>query len=217
MGSVAKFGWPALVLGLALAFAAYFLEGYWRDLLISVSSVLLGFAIAIFIVNGFVSRDERRSAARTLLTLVQTDIVSFHNLFIESGHQEFGIPIWSSIITVMNENNKNPKALGTEDRKKVIGLIKKNQSNILTLLDNLESKLQEMVFILGWNFHPKITRDCMTSRLYISELKNLINAPQKSNEENLRLIERYFDVDADTSAVIQELARMVGHDLQATS
>ena len=210
MNKISKYAYPAIIIGIILSILAYWASGYWQGLMFSLISVVLGFGIALLVVNGFINDEERKRAAGVLLQMVLEDVAKLHNLFIQKGYDKFGIPAWNSIIDSMNTNARNPDALAPAQRIGILEILSINKQELLTYITSIDERFREISYVLGWSFHPKIVRDVMSSRMEIAKLRTLINAGSLSNEQNKEAINLYFEVDADTTAVLDSLADILG-------
>jgi len=214
MKNIRIFGYIALTIGLYLIVGAYWLTGYFQNVALAISSVALGFGIAFLVVNVFLNEEEKKKAAMVLLQLVHESIVKNHEeIFLGKGRDAFGIPEWSSIIQAMNANGRNPDALSPEQRTKVIELIRNQESEIIEVYLSIEEQFKEIGYILGWSFSPQLVRDCMLTRMEITEFRVLISIENPSDEQKMKIIEKYFDIDADSSSVLVLLASILGHDI----
>ena len=160
---------PSLAFAIGLTMLGYFLDGYFQSIALATASVSLGLSVGLVVVNGFVNEKERRLAAMVLMQMVANDVNDYNTLFISKGRERFGIPVWNEIIDVMNRNRRNPVALTPEQRAGVLEIIEGNAEEIRSVMQRIDSGFREMSYVLGWNFHPKILRDTMLSRMEISE------------------------------------------------
>ncbi|MCH7686316.1 MAG: hypothetical protein IH899_06505 [Planctomycetes bacterium] len=210
MQTMTRFAIPSLVLAVASGIGAYFCSGFCQSALLSTAEVLAGLGLALVVVNGFLNQDERKRAAVVLLRMVHEDVVEYHRLFIQKGRDKFGIPVWNGIIDSMNENQRKPEALAPEQRQQVTEMIDENSESLLVTTKSIDERFREVSYVLGWNFHPSVTRDCMQTRLEIDKFRTLLSSEDLDEEQCLKKIELYFDIDANASAVLDRLARICG-------
>ena len=208
MTLLSKLTIPAVILTIGAVIGAYYCTGFPQSLLLSTAEVLGGFALALILINGFLNQEERKKAAIVLMEMVHTDIVEYHNAFLREGRDKFGIPVWNGIIDAINENKRKPEALAPEQRTGVLEIIETNADKLSAVTKSFDERFREITYVLGWSFHPKITRDCMRTRLEIDKFRTLLDTARLDGEQELKQIELYFDIEADTSAVLNELARI---------
>ena len=215
MKRITQFTVPSLIGAIAAAIFASRSSGFTQSLLLSTAEILAGFALALFIVNGLLNQEERKKAAAVLLQMVHRDIIDYHNLFIGAGQDTFGIPVWHGIIDAMNTNRRKPEALAPEHRNQVLEIIAAHSDTISPLLKSIDERFREVTYVLGWTFDPKLTRDCMLTRLEIDQLRTLLALNEPTPEQKLKKIELYFDIEADSTAVLKNLAQVCGVKLEA--
>ena len=214
MTKITKYALPSFLLAVAAAVGAFWLTDYWQSLLLSLSSVLLGLAAALWVINGFINQEERQGAAVVLMQMVHEDVSSYHSNFLDRGRERFGIPAWNGIIDAMNENQRDPNSLAPEQRLTLLEIIRENKESLLANCNTIDERFREISYILGWSFNPRITRNCISSRMEIQKFKTLASSSEElDDEQSKKLIELYFDIDADASAVLDSLADILGISL----
>lgn len=213
MKNAMRWAIAAFFVTLCFGFAAYYSTGFAESVLLSLMSTSLSLAVGLVIVNGFINEAERKKAAKVLASMVAVNVAEYHNRFIQLGHQKFGIPEWNGVIETMNQNKRNPDALSPQQRDVVVEILEENKDEIAANVTAIDDGFRELSYILGWNFHPKVTRDAISSRLEIAKLQTAISKIPIPEHEKRQAIEKFFDVDAEVTAVLNTLLEMTGADV----
>lgn len=207
---VLKLGIPSFLLSIMLAIFAYWQTGYWQSLQLSISSVLLGFSIAVLMINGFMNIRERKKSALVLLKFIHKDVATLYNLSLEKGRDKFGLEDWNSVVEAVNNARRDKDSLSPEKRNKIIEILSENEQEIDKLTSSIDDLFREVTYIIGWNFHPKITRDCLQARMEISRYKSLWAEGIADEESKKEIAMLFFAFNANSGAVLDALGDMLG-------
>ena len=83
--------WLTASIGLLVCVVAYWLSPFFQGLSVSVGVTLLGFSLALAIVNGYLNTEEKKRAAVPLMKMISPAFSQLHNDYlIEKGRLEFG-------------------------------------------------------------------------------------------------------------------------------
>lgn len=204
------------ILSLALFIGAYFIGSqYWQSLTIGLGTTALGLAVALTVVNVYLSQKEKKKAIKSLLMLVAPSIQKHHNDLLEKAWDKLGKPQFGELVDRYKENNGDPRALSPEERTSIYEIVKTNKSELDVSLNKLDSELKELSFILGWSFDPKILSASFKCRFAIQQFLAL-----EMNDEKQTILdacESYLDADIQAFNVFGLLVvylGMSGKDVQ---
>jgi hypothetical protein len=205
----------AFLVGAVVALvAAYYAGSFAQQALLNVFGTALSAAVGLFIVNVVLDKKSRRIAAGPLMQLIHEPITYYHNdLVIEAGRNKFGIPNYSKITDAYNANRGNPQVLSQSERIMFNELIEENITEINACIDDIDSRLSDMINVLGWSYDAKIISSALHCKRNILGFKSLANPA--NDAEKLRRIEYYIDIDTSSSAVIVTLANIYGKSIIA--
>lgn len=205
----------AFLIGAMIALlAAYYAGSFVQQALLNVFGTALSAAVGLFIVNVVLDKKSRRIAAGPLMQLIHEPITYYHNdLVIEAGRNKFGIPNYGKITAAYNNNGGNPQVLSQPERAMFNELIEENIVEINSCIDDIDSRLSDLINVLGWSYDAKIISAALHCKRNILGFKSLSNPV--SDTEKLKRIEYYIDIDTSSSTVIVTLSNIYGKSILA--
>lgn len=206
------FGTVSLVVAIALLVTGYFADDpFWQPLLISLSTTILGFGIALFVVNHILMSADKKAAADPLVKLILPNIRRLHNdLFIRHLMAELGAAQMEEWLKTYSRHKADPKAFSPEQRDKLYEVIKLRENDLKNVYESLQEQLRELTLLLGWSFDSKIMSDAFSARLSMATF--LASSWDDEVPTKLSIIEAYLDIEADTQALFKKLMYYVGID-----
>lgn len=196
-------------IGIAVIYLGSILTDYAQGVALSFGTTLLGFGIALFVVNGLLDSSDKRLAAFPLLKMMARSVSHYHNnLFIENCRLAFGKEEFSKLIDTYQKHKNDPKAFSPEQRDRLYGIITDNEDELKQTVEKLGRELEEVSNIIGWSFNPKIMRDCLEVRLNSREFCDMDFDSDVNTK--LRACELYLDMEADATAILNRLAGYIG-------
>jgi hypothetical protein len=202
----------ACAVSFAAAIGAYYANGYWQNLLLSVFGAFLSVLIALIVVNILLDRKSRKVAAGPLLGLVQDAIANFHNnYFMKVTIEHFGSADFKILLGKYSSNKANPNCFSPDERHKLAAMIEKNIIPMKEALSSVDDKLSVLVSVLGWSYDAKIIAAALTCKRNIAQFLSISNG--EDADLSLRRTELYLDIDASAAAVIDMLANIYEEDV----
>jgi hypothetical protein len=194
----------------ALGTTGYFAPaGYVQDLLSGTATTFLGLAVALVLVNYYLTASEKAEAAAPLLKLIQPAIVELHNdLFIRLWDARFGIDKRKSLLSKYDSNQRNPKAFSPKECDAIHNVIISKAADLVRVFDLLIDQFRELSMITGWSFDPSVTAAALEARLWFVKFKSLQAATDQ--ESKYQIVEAYLDGEAAATAVFEKLITRLG-------
>lgn len=190
----------------------YFLDGYLQQIVLALFGTFVGVFIGLVVVNIVLDKSARQIAAGPLIALVQNPITSYHNdLFIRPGRDRFGIDAFNRMIEKYKTNHGNPQAFTPQERLAISQLIDDKSEECRQCLDEIDAVLTTAISVLGWSYDAKIIAAALTCKNYIAEFR-LVATPADDNDR-LKRIERYFDIDGSSGAFLRMLNQIYGTEV----
>lgn len=194
--------------GVGMAAGAFWLEGYWRSMLLDLGMVFVTLAAGLIVVNLYLDRSARKSAMEPLIELIETSIQQHHNDLMDKAWERIGKPQFNQPVDRYLENGKDPLALTPDERDAIYNLVKSNKENLASLHHKLEEDLKELALIMGWSFDPKILEHVFRCRYSIARMRTAsFDDSETAKREVSGLL---LDIDIDAFSVHSHLAHAVG-------
>lgn len=210
--------WLGVVFLLAsalLLWAAKITTGFTSNALLAVFSASVSVGVALIIVNFLIDQRSRRIAAAPLVRLVRGPIADLHNDFISFGREKFGTAQFNTIIDAYEDNDCDPVAWSPEQRAALSEMIDQKKDQIVKAVGVVDSRLSDVISVLGWSFDAKIISSALHCKQNIAELLARIDPCDEA--QRLKRTEMYFDLDTSASYVLKYLCDAIGEDLQLSN
>lgn len=188
----------------------YFLPGgYAQSLLGNAATTFLGLAIAVLLVDFYLTSSEKAEAAAPLAKLIEPAIRELHNnLFLDLWDAKFGIDTRTTLLKKYNANKRNPKAFSPDECNNIHDAIMSKKNELIRVYDLLIDQFRELSMITGWAFDPSVTAAAMEARLNFMKFKSLKDATDQDSK--YQALEAYLDGEAAATAVFEKLVRRLG-------
>ena len=199
-----------LLVAIVMITIAYFVSGtFWQSLLISLSTTLFGFGLALFIVNHILTSSDKKAASEPLVKLIMPNIKKLHNeYFVQHLKAELGTAQMEEWLEIYTNHKGDPKAFSPEQRDKLYEVIQSKKDELEKVYESLQEQFRELTLLLGWSFDSKITSDAFSSRLNMATFSS--SSWDGEVETKLSVIEAYLDIEADTQALFSKLMSYLG-------
>jgi hypothetical protein len=194
--------------GVGMAAAAFWVEGYWRSMLLDLGMVFVTLAAGLIVVNLYLDRSARKSAMEPLIELIETSIQEHHNDLMDKAWERIGKPQFNQLVDRYLENDRDPLALTPDERDAIYNLVKFNRENLALLHHRLEEDLRELALIMGWSFDPKILEHVFRCRYSIARMRNV--SFDDSDAAKREVSGLLLNIDLDAFSVHSHLAHAVG-------
>ena len=202
------FSLAAGLTAILLAVFAFRSDGYWRSLLLNVSTTALGLSAALAIVNFYLDMSAKKTAVYPLLRLIAPSIEEHHNQLLDKMLARFSRPQFQEMAKRYHDNKSDPHALTHDERNAIYEIVEHDKDSFFLQYDRLEQELRELAIILGWSFSPAILSDSFNCRYAIAKLK--ATCFDGSDGAKLQVCENFLDVDINSYSVFAGLVELLG-------
>jgi hypothetical protein len=198
----------SFAIGAGMAAGSYYLEDYWRHLLLDAAMVFVALSAGLLAVNFYLDMRARRSAIEPLLELVEPSIQQHHNDFLDKAWDRLGKSQFSKLVDRYEASDRDPLVLTPDERDSIYEMVRSDKESFFRLYEQLEEELKELALILGWSFDPSILQHSFNCRYSIARMKGAdFDDTDATKAEVCKL---FLDIDLNAFALHLHLAKLQG-------